>query len=67
VTDGEPTLLRDGDAAVRVGYVRRGGSTSVKLTDAASGAAITLDATELESLARAPEALLRDLLRGGEH
>ncbi len=61
--DEQPIVLRDGDEIVQVRYVRRGASTSVHVTDARSGREIVLDATELESLARAPEPVLRELLR----
>lgn len=61
--DAQPVVLRDGGQTVEVRYVRRGASTSVHVTDVGSGREIVLDATELESLARAPEPVLRELLR----
>ena len=58
-----PAVVLTGDAdEVEVRYVARGASTSVRVTDLRTGDAVVLDATELESLARAPGAELRRLL-----
>lgn len=61
-SDPPDVVLRSGDDEVEVRYVPRGASTSLMVTDLRSGNAVVLDATELESLARAPGAELRRLL-----
>lgn len=56
-------ILRNEFSLVEVGYVRRGDSVSLLVHDSITGAETLLDATELESLARAPHESFRRLLR----
>ena len=58
-----PVTVRNEFSLVEVGYVPRGKSLSLVVTDSLSGSRIVLDATELESLARAPHESFRRLLR----
>lgn len=63
-----PVTIRNEFSLVEVGYLPRGKSLSMVLTDSLTGSRIVLDATELESLARAPHESFRRLLREvGEH
>ena len=55
-------VLRSAESTVEIRYVERGATTSVLVSDAATGDHTTLDATELESLARGHSAELRRLL-----
>ncbi len=64
MTEGTPPLavLRNEFAVVELGCLRRGESTSLVVTDAASGRSIVLDATELEAMTRAPREAFRTLI-----
>lgn len=68
MTEGTPPLavLRNEFAVVELSCLRRGESTSLVVTDAASGQSIVLDATELEALTRAPREAFRTLLLEAE-
>lgn len=56
-------VLRNEFSLVRLRYERRGDSISLVVTDTVQGNEITLDSTELETLARAPHEAFRKLLR----
>jgi hypothetical protein len=58
-----PTLVRNEFAVVEVGFLQRGESVSVVVSDPAGGRSVVLDATELEALASVPRESLRRLLR----
>lgn len=55
-------VLREDGEEVEIRYVRRGASTSLMVTDRQTGSTAVLDATELESLARAPGSEVRELI-----
>jgi hypothetical protein len=56
-------VLRNEFSLVQLRYLRRGDSISLVVTDTVHGNEITLDSTELETLARAPHEAFRKLLR----
>ncbi|MQA61238.1 MAG: hypothetical protein GEU86_07020 [Actinophytocola sp.] len=56
-------VLRNEFSLVHLRYSRRGESLSLLVTDTVTGNEITLDSTELETLARAPHESFRKLLR----
>jgi hypothetical protein len=56
-------VVRNEFSVVEVGYLRRGLTVSLVVTDPATGRSTVLDATELETLAAAPRESLRALLR----
>lgn len=56
-------VMRNEFSIVQLTYARRGESVSLVVTDTLTGNEITLDSTELETLARAPHEAFRRLLR----
>ena len=66
MSEGTPlpplTVLRNEFAVVEISCLRRGDSTSLVVTDAATRRSVVLDATELEALTRAPREAFRTLL-----